>query len=173
MVMIATGLIALGVILYIEFSSKAQLEQDRSAIPVQVDFPAPALDLINVDGKRVSLSEYKGQVVLINLWATWCPPCKAEMPALQDFYEGYKDQAFTIIGIANGEAADVVAPFVKDYGLTFPIWLDEDFQTERLFGTITLPTSWLVNRNGQVVLMWYGAISERMLEEYISPVIEE
>jgi peroxiredoxin len=177
LVMIGTGLITLGLILFLELTINAAAEQGQvqelSAMPVAVNFPAPELSLTDIDGRNVSLDDYRGRVVLVNLWATWCPPCKAELPALQSFYDANKDQGFVIIGIDDGETADIVAPFVGEYGLTYQIWMDTEYETERAFGTINLPSSWVLDRQGNVVLNWVGAISTARLEEYVIPVIQE
>ena len=148
-------------------------ESDFSTIPVEVNYAAPDLQLLDVNGGVVSLDIYRGKVVLVNLWATWCPPCKAEMPALQSFYEEYKDTGFVVVAIDNGETLDLVKPFVREYGLTFPIWLDEDYMTEKAFGTINLPSSWVIDRTGKVRLLWVGEISSRVLEKYVPSIILE
>ena len=114
------------------------------------------------------------QVVLVNLWATWCPPCKAEMPAYQEFYDEHGATGLTVIAINDGEAPGVVRRFVDDRRLTFPVWLDPKYAaTEVAFRTANLPTSYVIDRSGVVRLMWIGAIDKPTLDEYVSPLIEE
>lgn len=173
LVMIGLGLVMLGVILSIYLGGQVAVEEEYSTTPVEVNYAAPGLKLHDMDGKLVSLDMYRGQVVLVNLWATWCPPCKAEMPTLNTFYQKYKDQGFVIVAIDDGESVDLVVPFVEEYGLTFPIWLDQEYATEKAFGTINLPSSWVLDRKGTVRLSWVGAISRRNLEKYIPPIILE
>ncbi|MBI5841792.1 MAG: TlpA family protein disulfide reductase [Chloroflexi bacterium] len=177
MTLIGAGFIALGVMLFFILNSSqanAQEQPDEySTIPVKVDYPVPELTLTDLNGNSVSLTDYLGRVVLVNMWATWCPPCKAEMPTLQAFYEKYKGDGFVIIGINDGETPDLVALFVKDYGLTFPIWLDEEYQSEKAFNTMNLPSSYVIDRSGTVRLMWIGGISQKNLEKYVPPVIKE
>ncbi|OGO40172.1 MAG: hypothetical protein A2Z03_06560 [Chloroflexi bacterium RBG_16_56_8] len=172
MIFIGTGLIALGAVLFMAVAPKADA-QEYSTVPVEIEFPAPSLVLRDLQGNSASLEERRGSVVLVNLWATWCPPCKAEMPALQAFYEKYRDDGFVIIGINDGEPLELVASFAGEYGLTFPIWLDEAYRTERAFGTISLPSSYVIDRQGIVRLMWIGAISNKNLEKYVTPMIKE
>ena len=124
---------------------------DLSAVPVPVDFAAPDLTLTDTQGASHSLADYRGQVVLINLWATWCPPCKEEMPTLQSFYEKHKDQGFVIVAVDDGDPTKDVLQFVKDFQLTFSVWLDPTYiATEQAFKTLNLPSSYVVDRNGTV-----------------------
>lgn len=143
LMLIGAGLIALGAVLFLALnSSRASADQNSnlaipdSTIPVEVDYAAPELKLTDLEGKPVALTDYSGKVALVNMWATWCPPCKAEMPALKAFYEKYKSKGFVIVGVNDGDTLDLVAPFVKEYGLTFPVWLDEQYQSEKAFNTM-------------------------------------
>jgi cytochrome c biogenesis protein CcmG/thiol:disulfide interchange protein DsbE len=144
-----------------------------SAIPKQVDFPAPELSLSDLGGNPASLADYRGQVVLVNHWATWCPPCKAEMPVLKDYFEDHRRQGFKVVAIESGESPGEVAAFVTQYGLTFPVWPDPAQAAASAFHTFTLPSSYLVDRSGQVRLVWMGAISGAVLEKYVTPLLEE
>lgn len=149
-------------------------QSDFSTVPVQVNFTAPELTLTDTQGEQHSLADYRGQVVLVNLWATWCPPCKEEMPALQALYNKYMDDGFVIIAINDGDPTPDVLQFVKDYQLTFPVWLDPTYiATEQAFKTLNLPSSFVIDRNGTVRLMWVGGISKRMLDKYVPAVIKE
>jgi peroxiredoxin len=150
------------------------LSTDFAAIPVEVSFRAPALTLRELNGQQRSLRDYAGQVVLVNLWATWCPPCAAEMPEFQRYYEEHRDSRFTVVAINDGELAPEVQQFVTDYGLTFPIWLDPTYEaTERAFKAGNLPTSYVIDRHGMVRLMWIGAISQSNLQKFVTPIIKE
>jgi peroxiredoxin len=144
-----------------------------SAIPVLMDYPAPELTLTDLQGKNVSLRDYHGQFVLVNHWATWCPPCKEEMPVLQAYYESHKDQGFTIVAIEAGQPVAEVADFVEEYGLTFPVWTDARLMAIAAFRNPGLPSSYLIDRKGMVRMAWAGAISLETLEEYVTPLIEE
>ena len=147
---------------------------DLSVVPAKVNFPAPELTLTDIQGVSRSLADYRGQVVLVNLWATWCPPCKEEMPALQSFYDKYRENGFVIIAINDGDPREDVLQFVKDYRLTFPVWLDPTYSaTERTFHAPNLPASFVIDRNGTIQLTWIGGINSTMLEEHVAPWILE
>jgi cytochrome c biogenesis protein CcmG/thiol:disulfide interchange protein DsbE len=149
-------------------------QTDLSAVPVQVNFTAPELTLTDAQGVSRSLSDYRGQVVLVNLWATWCPPCKEEMPALQTFYNKHKDKGFTIVAINDGDPTPDVEQFIKDYQLSFPVWLDPKyFATEQAFKTLNLPSSYVIDRNGIIRLSWVGGINRKTLDKYVTPLITE
>jgi len=150
------------------------LQSDLSAVPAQVNFSAPELTLTDTQGVRRSLADYHGQVVLVNLWATWCAPCKEEMPTLQAFHNKHKENGFVVIAINDGDPLSDVLQFVKDYELTFPIWLDPTYTaTEQAFKSLNLPSSYVIDRNGTVRLMWVGGISKRMLDKHVTPIITE
>ena len=150
------------------------LQTDFSTVPVKVNFPAPELTLTDTQGVRRSLADYRDMVVLVNLWATWCPPCKEEMPALQSFYNKHKDQGFVVIAINDGDPTADVLQFVKDYRLTFPVWLDPTYiATEQAFRTLNLPSSFVIDRDGVIKLQWVGGISRRMLDQHVAPLITE
>jgi thiol-disulfide isomerase/thioredoxin len=152
----------------------ASLQNDFSTVPAKVNYPAPSLTLSDLQDVPHSLADYRGYVVLVNLWATWCPPCKEEMPTLQAFYDKYKDDGYVVLAINDGDPKPDVLQFVKDYGLTFPVWLDPTYiATEQAFKTLNLPSSFVIDREGIVRLMWVGGISRRMLDKHVAPIIRE
>lgn len=154
--------------------SNLSLRSDLTVVPASVNYPAPELTLTDLDGASHSLSDYRGQVVLVNLWATWCEPCKQEMPALQAFHDKYSDKNFTVIAVNDGEMTSDIVQFATDFDLTFPIWLDPTYSaTERTFKTLGLPSSYVIDRDGVVRLQWLGAIDRRTLEKYVAPIIKE
>lgn len=155
-------------------SRKSSIDGDLpSAVPISVEFPAPEIQLVDLQGKPVQLSDYRGQVVLLNNWAIWCPPCKAEMPVLQAFYDRYREKGFSIIGIEAGEQPESVSEFVNEYQLTFPIWPDPQQLSMSAFQAFSLPNSYVIDRTGVVRLAWTGAISDAMLENYVTPLLME
>jgi peroxiredoxin len=136
----------------------------------------PAFTLSDLNGKSHSLLDHQGQVVLINFWTTWCPPCREEMPALQQTYERYKDSGFVVLGV-NWTAADepdLVGPYVEELGLTFPILLDEDSAvSEGQYNLLGLPTSVFVGRDGIIREIIIGALDLETLENKITSMIED
>ncbi len=173
MLLIGTGFVSIGIMLFMLLNKSAASNRDFSVVPVKVDFPAPELTLVDLSGKPVSLKDHLGSVVLVNLWATWCPPCRQEMPTLQAFYDKYNADGFVLIAINQEETAEIVEPFINEFGLTFPILLDIDYLAQRKFNTTNLPSSYVIDRNGIVRLMWIGGISKKNLEKYVPELIEE
>ena len=176
MALIGAGLLALGVgalLILPKPDISAGVEDSISAVPAEVYYPAPALALIDLQGAPVSLEDYRGTVVLVNNWATWCPPCKEEMPTLQAYFEDHRQQGFTIVAIEAGEPVDEVQVFVDDYGLTFPVWPDPTLQATAAFRNPGLPSSYVIDRQGNVRLAWAGAINRQMLEKHVTPLLEE
>lgn len=173
MMLIGVGLLATGAMFILLLNQRDAATQDFSAVPAKVNFPAPELNLPDLSGNQVSLSDYRGSVVLVNLWATWCPPCREEMPTLQTFYEKYKQDGFVLLALDQEETIDIVQPFVDEYGLTFPVLLDLDYLAQREFHTANLPSSYVVDRDGVVRLMWIGGISKGNLEKFVPDLILE
>jgi len=172
--LVGAGLVLIGAAAWAYLPSlTASKAKVQSAIPVEVNYPAPELSLVDLQGNSASLADYRGQVVLVNNWATWCPPCKEEMPALQAYYEAHLQEGFTIIAIEAGEPPAEVADFVQIYGLTFPVWTDEKLMATAAFRNPGLPSSYLIDANGVVRMAWAGAISLEMLEEHVTPFLEE
>ena len=174
LLVIGVGLIVIGVAAMTLITLRQnQPPSSGSAVPIKVNYAAPVVSLNDVNGKPVSLTNYQGKVVLVNMWATWCPPCREEMPTLKDFYDDHAGDGFVIIGLNDGDPASDVRDFVTQYGLTFPVWLDPNYTSETIFGTTNLPSSFLVDRQGTIRLQWVGAISRAMLDKYVLPIINE
>lgn len=125
--------------------------------------PAPEFTATSLeDGTPVSLSDYRGRVLLVNLWATWCHPCRAETPYLQSVYERYRDRGLRILGVSVDRRADhdAVIEFVEEFGVEYDIALDPEAVSRDLFHARGLPTSVLFNRDGTVAFSWIGPIPE-------------
>ena len=106
--------------------------------------------LLDLQGNRWTLAQLRGKVVLVNFWATWCPPCRAEMPDLDGLYHQFKDQGFVILGISD-EDASKVNPFIQQYHYTYPILLDPDSKVHAAFSVEGIPKSFLYDRDGKLV----------------------
>jgi peroxiredoxin len=142
-------------------------------VPRTINAPLPPLELIDINGTEVSLAEMKNQVVLVNNWATWCPPCRAEMPDLQAYFHAHEKDGFILVGINAGDSQGQVEEFVREYGLTFPIWLDPAGKALRVFQNNALPSSYLIDRSGIIRQVWLGAVSLETLEAYVTPLLVE
>jgi peroxiredoxin len=142
----------------------------------QVGFLAPAFSLEMPDGREIALDELRGKVVLVNVWATWCPPCRAEMPAMQRVYEEYQAQGFEILAV-NSTVQDTLSnlePFVNEYGLTFPILLDRQGEVTRLYRVMSLPTSFFIGKDGVISeVVIGGPMDEALLKARIENLLKE
>lgn len=129
---------------------------------------APEFELTTLDGKAVKLSDYRGKKVILNFWATWCPPCKAEMPHMQNFYEENQDKGVEILAVNltnMDKGMEDIKTFVKDYGLTFPIPLDEEGVAGTTYQAFTIPTSYILDENGVITKKIVGPMDENMMKE--------
>ena len=165
-VILAAGLAWIGL--------SAGATQTVTAAP-QEGFLAPDFTLQSITGETYRLSDLRGQAVVINLWATWCPPCRAEMPALQKMYEEYKAQGLVILAVNSTvqDTASAVAPFAAEYGLTFPILLDETGSVTSAYQVRSLPSSYFIDRKGivrQVIIG--GPMSEALLRTRIEDILK-
>jgi cytochrome c biogenesis protein CcmG/thiol:disulfide interchange protein DsbE len=172
LVIIGVGLLIIAVISAVTLSQQNPNE-NYSVIPSKVDFPAPELVLNDLLGGKINISEYRDQIVMINNWATWCPPCKAEMPTLAKYYQLHKEQGFVLFGIEAGDSKDIVGRFVNENKITFPILLDPNNKSLTLFHNESLPSSYVIDHTGNVILAWTGPISMEMLEKYVTPLLEQ
>jgi len=113
---------------------------------------APDFTLKSLQGENLRLDEYKGQVVLINFWATWCATCKVEMPSMEKVYRKFKDQGLEMLTISVDKDQSLIAPFMKEYNLTFPVLLDPESETaKKTYKTTGVPETFIVNKQGIIV----------------------
>lgn len=139
-------------------------------------FLAPDFTLDTLDGGQVTLSELRGKIVIINLWATWCPPCRAETPALEKSYEQYKDSGVVLLGVnlTDQDSVSEVESFVQEFKLTYPILLDRDGSVSTLYQLRGLPTTYFVNRAGIIrTVVVGGPMSETFILSKIEALIQE
>jgi peroxiredoxin len=131
--------------------------------------PAPDFALKNLAGDTIRLSDFKGKAVIVNFWATWCPPCRAEFPEMQEAAIENKDD-LVIIGVnhTSGDTPALIPGFVDEFGITFPIVLDETGETVKTYGVLGLPTSVFVDKNGIVQEVFTGIINRAYIETKLS-----
>ena len=131
----------------------------------------PNFELTTLDGKKVELSDYKGKKVILNFWATWCPPCKAEMPHMEKYYEKNADKenveilAVNLTSMDKGEKK--IKEFVDGYGLTFPILLDAEGKIGEEFQAFTIPTTYMIDTKGTVQHKIVGPMNEDMMGKMV------
>lgn len=120
---------------------------------------APGFVLENLEGQEHSLAEFKGKVILLNFWATWCEPCRKEMPSMQKLWEAYKDKDFVILAVAGDRGIPLfssmtkrnIQSFVDELGLTYPILWDSEGTTRTLYEVVSLPWTYLIGKDGKIV----------------------
>jgi len=139
-------------------------------------FAAPDFDLERLNGERLRLSDLRGQVVVVNLWATWCPPCRAEMPALQQLYEAHRDEGLVVVAVnaTVQDSATAAGAFVAERGLTFPVLLDPQGEASRAYALQAMPSTFVVDRQGVIrEVLIGGPVSLATLRSLVAPLLEE
>lgn len=142
-----------------------------SNLPAVQGNPAPNIELTTLGGQRMALDNYAGQVVLVNFWATWCPPCKAEMPGINRFYEANKAKGLTVLAVNAREGEGLVRPFIQSNGFSFPVLLDPEGQAVDRYRVNSFPTTFIVDRNGVIRYVQIGMISEAELQAIVEPLL--
>jgi peroxiredoxin len=137
-------------------------EQDRK--------PAPDFTLKDADGKAVKLSDYHGKVVLLNFWATWCGPCKIEIPWFMDFEQTYKDKNFAVLGVSLDEDGwDAVKPYIQQKKINYRVMIGTE-QVAQMYGEVdSLPTTFMIDREGRVAAVHIGLVSK---SDYIHDILD-
>ncbi len=136
---------------------------------------APDFGLPSLAGPMIRLSDHQGKVMLLNFWATWCPPCRAEMPSMEKLYQAYRDRGLVILAISSDVGGKlVVEPYVQERGLTFPVLLDPEGEVFAQYGVRGLPTSYLLDRRGRVFSAdvgardWSGKVAREVAERLLA-----
>jgi peroxiredoxin len=153
--------IALGSAFYSAYSSDKSLAAVGNA--------APDFTLTNLEGAEVSLSDFRGKGVFINFWATWCGPCKREMPLMEKHYQEVKDEGIEILAVNIAESNVAVSSFIERIGVTFPVLLDSnpDRVVTQRYGVGALPASYFVDKDGVIVGHYVGEMNESILKEHL------
>lgn len=138
---------------------------------------APDFELKTLEGEAIKLSDYQGKKVILNFWATWCPPCKAEMPHMQNFYETKaKERNVEVVAVnltsaeRGGNVHEKVDKFIKEYGLTFTVPLDEEGEIGKTYEAFTIPTTYIVDSKGKIEKKIIGPMDEEMMEKLTSEI---
>ncbi len=148
----------------------ARLGRSTGMVPTapQLNFQAPQFSLPRLDGRQTSLSELRGRDVLVNFWATWCVPCRVEMLQIQAVYETHRARDFVVLAINEGEDAETVAHFVKEFKLTFPVFLDRDQSVGRDYDVRGLPISFFIDSDGIIRASRVGEMSRDYMESQLT-----
>ncbi|WP_062356677.1 TlpA family protein disulfide reductase [Bacillus kwashiorkori] len=148
-----------------------QLEEPSYGL--QVGNLAPDFSLTTLDGKNISLKDLRGKKVLLNFWASWCPPCRAEMPHMQKVYEEHAGESFEIVAVNltfGKETAEKAQQFVTDFGLTFPIPLDTTAEVSENYQIVPIPTSYFIDSNGIIQSKYLGPMDEKYILKQINAI---
>lgn len=171
--MLAAGILLAAFALYLRLTGQSLTLPSRDQVSLAgrssdplVGRPAPEFELTSLDGAPLKLSLFRGQAVVVNYWATWCGPCKEEMPLLQRRYEKYSPE-LVVLGVDAGEDPTLVSRFVDDLKLTFPILLDADYEVESLFGITAYPTTIFIDSDGIIQARHIGQLDGRLLDAYL------
>lgn len=155
-------------------NSNESLEKSQSnslKVGIEEGNIAPDFELKTIEGKTMKLSEQKGKKVFLNFWATWCPPCKAEMPDMENFYKENKNNQFEILAVnytSQEKSKEVVANFIKDYDLSFPVLLDENASIGNKYQVFTIPTTFVIDTKGIIQKKIVGPLTTEKMNELLS-----
>ncbi|MDR7314029.1 MULTISPECIES: thiol-disulfide oxidoreductase ResA [Brevibacillus] len=138
---------------------------------VKVGKAAPNFSLQQLNGPDMALGDLKGKGVVLNFWGTWCEPCKKELPALQQQYDQFKDKGLVVVGVNIGESTVAVEPFVKQFGVNFPILLDSQSQITKLYRIGPIPTTFFISPDGDVEEIFIGQLNEAMIAQKVSKIL--
>jgi peroxiredoxin len=147
-------------------SNAAASDTSGSASELALDAPAPDFALESLAGGEIHLEDYRGQVVLLNFWATWCGPCRLEMPAFQDRFKQHGGD-LQVVGVNFDEPAHEVQNFVDELGITFDILLDPGAEVQRLYQVRGYPTTYFLDADGVVRIIHIGLMTEGQLDDYL------
>ncbi|MNO22399.1 Thiol-disulfide oxidoreductase ResA [compost metagenome] len=148
-----------------------QMTEGDVAVGIQKEQRAPDFQLTDLTGNPVQLSDYRGKKVLVNFWATWCPPCKAEMPHMQRFYEDFSDDEVVVLGVnmtSIDKGMEAIEAFTKEYGLTFPIVLDQQGDVMDTYQITGYPTTYAIDQEGIIRAKFIGAIDYEMMKNTVN-----
>ena len=137
--------------------------------------PAPDFELKTLDGKSVRLADYKGKAVLLNFWATWCSPCKIEIPWFIELQKQYGPQGLEIVGVSmdDGDATAAVKKFAQEDGITYTVLMGNDKVADEYGGVDALPTTYYIGRDGKITARAFGLISHKDIENYIQDALKQ
>lgn len=154
----------------IVFTIYTNLTKERTAL-IQVGDDAPDFALVDMNGERHQLSDYKGQGVFLNFWGTWCKPCEREFPLMDKQYQQYKDKGLEILAVNIGESEFAVQKFIDRKGLSFPVLIDGNKSVMETYKINPLPTTLLINPEGKIEKVITGEMNEEMIKEYMEQII--
>lgn len=153
-------------------SNNIQQEQSIEVVGIKKGNEAPDFELLNLEEKPVKLSDFKGKKVILNFWATWCPPCRTEMPYMEKYYNDYKDDTVVLaVNLTNTEKNRAnVTGFIEQFGLGFPVALDIEGDVSSKYQVVAYPTSYIIDSQGIIQEIYQGAINYDLIKKALSNV---
>lgn len=149
------------------------MSSNQAVEGIEVGNRAPDFALRTLEGEEVRLSDFRGKKVIVNVWATWCPPCRAEMPDMQAFYEEYKNQGVEIVAVnltKSEKNSEQVARFIETYGITFTVVLDEKAEVSQRYQAQAIPTSYVIDSEGIIRNKMIGPMSKDWMVEQMKQI---
>ncbi|MFC7441817.1 thiol-disulfide oxidoreductase ResA [Laceyella putida] len=156
-------LVMLGLLGYALFQSMSEPDDAN----LEVGEEAPNFEFQTLEGKKAELSDYRGKVVLLNFWATWCKPCRTEMPDMQGTYNKFKNREVEILAVNIAEQPVTINGFVRSLGLTFPIGLDPQKEITKMYKVGPIPSSFFIDANGKITGIYQGQMNASQIEQGI------
>jgi cytochrome c biogenesis protein CcmG/thiol:disulfide interchange protein DsbE len=145
----------------------------KGTAKIAVGEPVPDRELPVLGGTgQGSIADYRGRWVLVNLWASWCVPCRREAPVLESFYRRYRDRNVTVLGINVQDNSSDALAFLRSYRTTYPQLRSVGNERSAAFGSTGVPENFLVDRRGHLALIWRGPVDDRFLHEHVVPIVE-
>jgi len=164
----AVGAVAIVVVVVVYFHGGKTLGNGPSAL---TGLAAPSYALTTMTGAQSELSAYRGRVVVMNLWASWCPPCREEMPELQRLFRSYGSRGVTVLGIDEGESASRAASFAQSMQVHYPILLDRQQQYGRVYSALGLPTTIVIDQTGIIARGFDGPLTYAQMVQAVRPLL--
>ncbi|MCR4437185.1 MAG: TlpA disulfide reductase family protein [Clostridiales bacterium] len=152
-------------------STQSSSSQSLNTADTTSDNKAIDFTLTDLDGKKVSLKDFRGKNVYLNFWATWCPPCRGEMPEIEKVYQQYKDKDFVVLAVDLGEDKNTVQNFIKQNNYNFKVLLDSDQSVATKYNITAIPVSYFIDKDGNVVTKRVGALSEEEMQSYVKQLV--
>ena len=157
--------------------SKNKTESQPDTPPPLAEKTIPAVDFSVLDssGNSVNLKNYFGKPIIVNFWATWCGPCKSELPAFNSIYSKYKDKVeILMVNLTDGsrDTVDSVKEFVKENNFSFPVFYDTEYNASNTYGVYSIPVTLFINKEGNIIAMYNSPLSEETLEKYVNYMLE-
>lgn len=167
------SLLAAGSVLAAALAITSRANAEWQPVPSLPRAAAPVWDLKDSEGKIVKFSDFKGRVVILDFWATWCGPCRREIPGFVELQKQYGEQGLTVIGISlDEEGPAVVKPFIKKFGINYPVVMGDQKISQAFGGIEGLPTTFVIDREGRIVKKHIGYVPKEEFEKEIKPLLK-